>query len=234
MKRKDITPGKVYSLLSYRDSRQGWPVMILSKDSYQKHHRTHVVDIAGNDRLVQGDYLRSAVGLIVVKLGFSMTEPTGPDGDGPMMDVRDFHRKVAVLRERASVVKGLAALNDSRDRAWDDREHLNIRDQDGILLGHYELLTGLQMVQGPYVELTLAERQAEAQRTRYGQEAEQARVADVATYRSLAARLDALGITGYHCGDRESPHGRFEKLTFEDMDTLVSLAEDGALMRSKE
>lgn len=224
MKRKDITPGEVYSLLSFRDSRQGWPVMILSTDSYQQHHRTHVVDIAGNDRLVQGDYRRSAVGLITVKLGFSMHTPTGPDGDGPLMDVLEFRAKVEQVRELASVVKGLAALNESRDKAWDDREHLMVRDAEGTILGHYELLTSLQMVQGPYIALTLAEQQRAAQSRVWADEAEQQRVLDVETAQSLAARLTALGITGYHVARWESPT-RFPGLSLEDMDTLVSLAE---------
>lgn len=213
MKRKDITPGKVYSLLSYRDSRQGWPVMILSKDSYQKHHRTHVVDIAGNDRLVQGDYRRSAVGLIVVKLGFSMNE-----GE----DVLDFRAKVDQVRERASVVKGLAALNVT-DKAWDDRDHLNITDDEGNVLGHYELLTGLQMVQGPYIALTLAERQAQAQSRVWADELEQQRVAAVARHNGIAGRLGNLGIMIARAADYEHPS--MVKMTFEQAERLLSLAE---------
>ena len=215
MKRADITPGEVYSLASYRDDRQGWPVLILSTDSYQRHHRTGVVDIAGNDRLVRGDYRKSAVGLIVVKLGFGLD-----DGE----DVLDFRAKVERVRELASVVKGLAALNESRDRAWDDRDYLDVRDAEGTYLGHYELLTGLQMVQGPYIALMLAERQRAAQSRVWADEAEQQRVLDVATFNGLAERLTALGITGYHAAAYESPT-RFERLSFEDMDTLVSMAE---------
>lgn len=214
MKRADITPGEVYSLASYRDSRTGWPVMILSTDSYQRHHRTHVVDIAGNDRLVQGDYRRSAVGLIVVKLGFSMNE-----GE----DVLDFRARVERVRELVSVVKGLAALNASIDKAWDDREHLMVQDAEGTILGHYELLTGLQMVQGPYIALTLAERRAEAQRHVYADELEQERVAAVARHNGIAGRLGNLGVMIARAADYEHPS--MVKMSFEQAERLIDLAE---------
>ena len=217
MKRTEIEPGGVYSQVSYRDSRKGWPVMILSEASYTMDWRTKVLDHAGMTRLVQGDYRKSAVGLLAVKLGFSMNE-----GE----DVLDFRAKVEKLRELVDVSAAITALNASGDKGWDDREHLNIRDAEGELLGHYVHLTGLQMVMGPYVELTLAERRAEAQRDAYAAEHEQQRVANVATFRSLAGRLDNLGITGYHAADWESPT-RFEALSFEDMERLVELAEAG-------
>lgn len=225
MKRKDITPGEVYSLASFRTSRQGWPVMILSTDSYQRHHRTNMVDIAGSDRLTKGDYFTSAVGLIVVKLAFDMHTPTGEDSDGPLMDVLDFRAKVEQVRELASARTGLFALNESRERAWDDREHLMIRDAEGDILGHYELLTGLQMVQGPYIPLTLAQRAAELRTASYAAEHERQRVAAVATANELADRLDRLGITGYHVADWESPT-RFAGLSFEDIETLIVGAEN--------
>jgi hypothetical protein len=217
MKRSDIKPQGVYSLVSYRDSRQGWPVMILSADSYELDRRTKVLDHAGRDRLSRGDHFNGAVGLLTVKLAFSMNE-----GE----DVLDFRAKVDKLRDLVDVSAAITAINASADKAWDDREHLMIRDAEGELLGHYELLTGLQMVPGPYVELTLAHRQAEAQRDAYAAEHEQARVASVATFRSLSGRLDALGITGYHVADWESPT-RFEGMRFEDMETLVTMAEQG-------
>ena len=80
------------------------------------------------------------------------------------------------------------------------------------------------MIAGDYIELTIAERRAEVQRQSYADEAEQARVANVATYRSLAYRLDKLGLTGYHCADWESPT-RFERVSFGDMERLLDLAE---------
>ena len=226
MKRADITPGEVYSLASYRDDRQGRPIMILDTHSYQRHHRTHVVDYAGTDRLVQGDYRKSAVGLLTVKLAFDMHSGRGEEGNEPPMDVLEFRAKVEELRELVSVQAAIKALN-VEAASWDDRDHLYIHNAEGEFLGTYELLTGLQMVQGPYVALTLAERQRQAQSHAYAEQAEQERVADVARYRSLAERMDKLGITGYHVADWESPHGRFEKLAFNDLALLLDLAEVG-------
>lgn len=226
MKRKDITPGEVYSLVSYRDSRQGWPFMILSADSYSLDWRTKVLDHAGTARLVQGDYHKSAVGLLAVRLAFSMHTPQGEDGDGPLMDVLEFRAKVAELSDLADIPQAIAAINASGDKAWDDREHLHIRNAEGELLGTYELLTGLLMVQGLYIPLTLAERERERIVAKHADEAERQRVANVETAQGLSARLTALGITGYHVARWESPT-RFPGLSFEDMDALVCLAEAG-------
>jgi hypothetical protein len=224
MKRSDIDPGGVYSLVSYRNSRQGWPVMILSQDSYERHHRTKVVTHAGRERLVQGDYQRSAVGLLTVKLAFDMHSGQGDEGTEPPMDVLDFRAKVERVHELASVEAGVAALNESIDKAWDDREHLYIRDAEGELLGTYELLTSLQMVRGSYVPLTLDERRAEAQRAAYATEHEQARLAAVAEHNELADRLDALGFTGYHEPSYASP-GSAMSIKVADLELLVEMAE---------
>lgn len=218
MKRSDITPGQVVSKVSFRDSRQGWPIMILSLDSYRRDWHGRAVELAGRDRLVAGSHRLSEVGLLTVSLAFSMNDT----GESPPMDVLDFRIKAEKLRELASADAAVAAL--SAGKAWDDREHLHIKDADGELLGVYELLTGLQMVAGDYVELILAERQRAAQSARYAAEAEQARVANVERFNGLAGRLDELGITGYHAGSYESP-SRFERLRFEDMERLLDLAE---------
>jgi hypothetical protein len=224
MKRSDIDPGGVYSLVSYRDSRQGWPVMILSKDAYHRDWRTKTVAPSASTRLVQGDYRNSAVGLLTVKLAFSMHSGRGDEGDEPPMDVLEFRAKVETLHELVSVEACVAALNAGIDRAWDDREHLFIRDAEGELLGTYELLTSLQMVRGSYVPLTLDERRAEAQRAAYATEHEQARLAAVAEHNELADRLDALGFTGYHEPSYASP-GSAMSIKVADLELLVEMAE---------
>lgn len=230
MKRADIEPFGVYSKVSYRDSRQGWPVMILSTDSYLLDWRTSDVTHAGSARLVQGDYrTRSAVGLLSVSLAFDMHSGTGDEGDGPPMDVQEFHRKVARLRERASVRAAIAAIQAKAERGYGcPNEVYAVMNQDGTVLGFYELLTGLQMIAGDYVALTLAERQRAAETARYVAAAKQARTENVATFQRLAERLDKLGITGYWCSPHESPT-RFEGLRFEDMERLLDLAEQAEL-----
>ena len=219
MNRTDIEPGGVYSKVSFRDSRQGWPVMILSTLSYRKDYRTDLVTPAGTTRLANLSYSKrqAAVGLVAVHLAFSMNE-----GE----DVLAFRAKVKRLRELVSVEAGVEALNKSAVKSWDDREHLAVKDADGTLLGTYELLTSLVLVPGDYVALTLAERRSAAEREHYASEAEKSRVADVQRYNELADRLDRLGITGYHAADWESPHGRFDKLTFDDLDMLIVGAEN--------
>jgi hypothetical protein len=225
MKRADIKPGQVVSKLSYRDSRQGWPVLILSTDSYTQDWRTSNVTHAGRERLVQGSYRKSAVGLLAVNLGFSMHTNRGDEGDQPPMDVLEFRVKVEQVRELVSIGAAMEALyTRAREGFSVNHNALLIRDAEGLVVASYELLTGLQLVDGDYIEQTLAERRRQAELSRYAGEAEQARVANVATYRALAGRLDALGITGYHVADWESPT-RFEKLSFEDMERLVELAE---------
>lgn len=229
MKRGDITPGEVYSKVSYRDSRQGWPVLILTTHSYEQHYRTDVLANVGNARLVQGSVVhrKSAVGLLAVSLSFSMHTPQGEDGDGPLMDVLEFRAKVEQVRELVSVKAAIQAIEQRAREGWStDRNALLIHDAEGTVVGSYELLTGLQMIQGPYVALTLAERDRERMVAQYAAEAEQTRMANVATFQRLAERLDKLGITGYWCAPYESPT-RFERLTFEDMERLIDLAEIG-------
>jgi hypothetical protein len=227
VKRNDIDPGGVYSLVSYRDSRQGWPVMILSTDSYELDWRTKVLDHAGRARLVQGDYRHSAVGLLTVKLGFSMHSGRGDDGDEPPMDVLEFRAKVEKLRDLVDVSAAITALNASADKVWDDREHLYIRDAEGELLGTYELLTGLQMVPGSYVPMVLSERRAEAQRNAYASEHEQQRVARVADFRELRARLQALGLMDMEGTLYDSSDVHTVKLSFATMARLLTMAETG-------
>jgi hypothetical protein len=217
MKRSDITPCQIVSQLSYRDSRQGWPVLVLSLDSYRVDYRSRELEHAGHARLVGTPAMVEQVGLLTVHLSFSMHHE-------PLMDVLDFRAKAERLRELASVPAAIAAINASAGKSWDDREHLYIRDADGELLGHYELLTGLQMIAGDYVELTLAERHAEVQRQSYAEQAEQERLANVVRARRQLARLAELGITGYHVSDWESPT-RAAALSFEHMDQLLDWAE---------
>jgi hypothetical protein len=80
------------------------------------------------------------------------------------------------------------------------------------------------MVRGDYIEMVLAHREAEAARASFAAEAEQEGLARLATYRSLAARLDKLGITGYSAADWERP-SRFESMRFGDLERLLDLAE---------
>lgn len=217
MKRTDITPGQVVSQVTFRDSRQGWPVMVLSTDPYEQDRRRFDVVRARGARLSQGSYSRNAVGLLAVRLSFSMNNV----GEGQPMDVLTFRAKAERLYGLASVEHAPAAIEAN---AIGSEHARDILDDDGTPLGRYVLLTGLQMIAGDYIELTLAERRAEVQRQSYADEAEQARVANVATYRSLADRLDKLGLTGYHCADWESPT-RFERVSFGDMERLLDLAE---------
>lgn len=226
MKRADIKPGDLVSKHSFRDSRQGWPMLILSTDSYERHWRTDEVTNVGGARLVQGDLRRCTVGLLAVHLSFDMHSGTGDDGDGPPMDVLEFRAKVEQVRELVSVEAAIAAIYQRAREGWStDHNALLIHDAEGTVVASYELLTGLQLVQPDYIGETLAERRRQSEATRYATEAEQARVADVATYRAIAARLDALGVTGYHTGDWESHHGRFDKLSFDDLETILDLAE---------
>lgn len=229
MKRSEITPGEVYSKLSYRDSRQGWPVLILSTDSYERNWRTDVLMNAAGTRLRSGNFRVSTVGLLAVSLGFSMHSGRGEDGTEPPMDVLEFRARVEQVRELVSVKGAIEAIEQRARDGWSgDHNALLIHDAEGTVVASYELLTGLQMVAGPYIALTLAERQRQAQSTRYAHEHERQRVANVGTFRALAERLDKLGITGYHVADWESPT-RFEAMAFDDMDALLCLAEDGAL-----
>lgn len=227
MKRSNIEPGMVVSKVSYRDQRQGSPVLILSTDSYQRHWREGTLTNAGRERLISGDYRNSAVGLLAVDLTFNMHAGTGDEGDGPPLDVLEFRARVEQVRELVSVPAAIAAIEQrAREGFLSEHNPLVVRDAEGTVVGSYELLTSLQMVQGEYVPLTLAERQRAAQSTRYAHEHEQRRVRDVARFNELAGRLDNLGITGYHAASYESP-SRFAAMSFEDTERLVELAEAG-------
>lgn len=210
MKRGDIQIGPVYGYSEDRKYITRYqPVILLSLDSYERaRYGTKLLAPTHEPRekLNRGGWR-------------THTNPVGLLG--VMLTAGTDHDTLRRVRALVSVEEALAAQNGQRENRSvvdpDDPEHE---------LGRYILVTATADLQGDYAELTAALEAAEDARARYADAAEQARVADVARYNELADRLDRLGVTGYHASGWESPHGRFEKLTFDDLELLIVGAEN--------
>jgi hypothetical protein len=207
MKRKDIELGKVYGYSEQSGMRRIYrydAVMVLSADLFMIDRYKRTIGPADEYHTTMTSGRASygnAVGLLCVDL--RSTDP----GD------------VAKVRKLATVEGALEGINGA-GRAIHDP------DDAECALGQYFLLTNQRHLHGDYYELVAELEASERQSKRAAQQHEEARLAAVERHNALAVRLDALGITGYHVMAYESP-SRFEKLRFEDMDELITLAEQG-------
>ena len=212
MKRGDIKTGHLYGYSEDRKYIAAYrPVLILSLDSYERARygdRLLKLSHQPREKLNRGGWRThtNPVGLLAVML------TNGTDTIA-----------LAKVARLATVEEALAAQNGQRENRAvvdpDDPEHE---------LGRYILVTATADLHGDYDELTAKLEAAERQRTADALAVETDRQARRATHNELADRLDKLGITGYHVGEYENPH-RFAKMSFEDMEALVCLAEQGAL-----
>lgn len=216
MKRADIEIGPVYGFSEDRARIYHYsPVIVLSLDSYTRARY-------GNRALKPADQPRERL-----NRGGWRTH-TAPVGLLSVMLYHTDHDSLRRVRALATVEAAVRALDENVNSLLDITDGTDAQTGQPVVLGRYILVTSAGDFHGLYSELTAALEAADRQRQEYATEAEQARVANVETYRALAERLDKLGVTGYHCADWESPT-RFDRLTFEDMDALVCLAEQGAL-----
>lgn len=205
MKRADIRAGQVYGHNESTTRHYHYqPVVVLSLNSYCLNRYTHVLapDSNPSEGLTTGrSTYGSAVGLLCVMLSAEATS------------AEDVAKVLRVATPEAAV----AGINGDGLQVFDP-------DVDLRVLGRYILLTRAQYLHGDYRELTDA-LEAREQRTRtIAQQHEEARLERLYRCNALAGRLDALDITGYHVRDYESPE-RFPKLSFDDMEELIELAE---------
>jgi hypothetical protein len=206
MKRADIKAGHVYGYNESRDFISHYtPVLVLSTDLYViPRFGAYKLVLAGPQHTkMQGTPYRDQVGLLAVRL-WSMDTVA-----------------VAKVTQQATTEAAVAGLN------GECRDVLDPDDPDRRLATYF-LLKNQRYLHGDYHELAAELDAAERQRDEHDAAREADRVARLGTYNALADRLTALGITGYHAADWENK-SRFEGLTFDDMDALLLLAEDGAL-----
>ena len=203
MKRADIEPGKVYGYSEgttriYRYD----PVMVVSTDLYMIDRYKRTLGPADEYHRTITSGRRSydnAVGLLAVNLT--------PEGLSNLDVVGSLVTPEAAV---AGINGGGRDITLPRGLA---------------VLGRYTLITNQRYLHGDYATLQaeLDEADAPAQRARPTGPSRTAWPA-WPRYRALEGRLGALGITGYAVGDWENK-SRFEGLRFEDMDTLLDLAE---------
>lgn len=207
MKITELKAGHVYGYSETNRPYSVSPWLLLSKDRYKVENgramvaRTDVFERADQrTHLGMGhQYPYTTCGYPAVQLSFRHNDS-------------DYDAKLARV----------IFLADYRNNTKNNSEIID----DGVVLGRYRLITNTRYLHGDYLQWVADDERADRQRAQIAQEHEAERQGNLARYRALEARLRALGLTGYAVCDYEEPTC-FEGLRFEDMDTLLDLAEYG-------
>lgn len=212
MKSKDIEPFAVYAYTEDRAHIYRYSaVMVLSTDLYMTHRfgdrQTELAPPRSTMRRAKS--YENRVGMLMVYM-HSVS-----------------HDDVRRLRALVSVEQALDAFNGRNGVTTD------IKDPDNPerYLGSYRVLTNAGYLRGDYFELTARLDEARRKRDEMAQKHEERRLASLAEYKRLNARLTALGVEDReYVGEHSSPSSF--RLSFEDMERLVEMAEHGMKMRA--
>lgn len=209
MKSADIKAGPVYGYSEDRDHIYRYsPVLVLSTDLYMTsrfgQRRFGRADAQYKTMKRGGGYSGTSVVMMTVWLSDAGLE------------------NVERVRELATAEAAVEALNDGTGR--DITDGTNAQTGQPVVLGTYRTLTSARYLHGDYAELTAEIEARKQRRDAEARQLEDRRLANLARYRELSARLTAQGYQdSAYVGDHSNPASF--RLSFAVMEALLDKAE---------